>query len=215
MRRSFALITLIVSVAAVAVACGDDADPAVDVADTTTTSSTSTTTTTEPAGPPATFCEGVEQVNLLFDDIARTMLATMAGEPSAEFIVVLGRAVDLLDQAAALAPDEADDAIGLVADAYAGFEELLFEIDFVVSDLPVDDPRAAALSDSECPRVTTPPSAAPPSSCSAEERRLRSLAACALASLTASKDSSAKAMTMLRHTRTPKTYLPTRSEVVK
>ena len=75
------------------------------------------------------------------------MLATMAGEPSAEFIVVLGRAVDLLDQAAALAPDEADDAIGLVADAYAGFEALLFEIDFVVSDLPVDDPRAAALND--------------------------------------------------------------------
>ena len=150
MRRSFALITLIVSVVAVAVACGDDADPAVDVADTTTTSSTSTTTTTEPAGPPATFCEGVEQVNLLFDDIARTMLATMAGEPSAEFIVVLGRAVDLLDQAAALAPDEADevdDAIGLVADAYAGFEALLFEIDFAVSDLPVDDPRAAALND--------------------------------------------------------------------
>ena len=92
MRRSFALITLIVSVAAVAVACGDDADPARDVADTTTTTSTSSTTTTEPAGPPATFCEGVEQVNLLFDDIARTMLATMAGEPSAEFIVVLGRA---------------------------------------------------------------------------------------------------------------------------
>lgn len=147
MRRLFALIALIALIAVVAVACGDDADPAADVADTTTTSSTSTTTTTEPAGPPATFCEGVEQVNLLFDDIARTMLATMAGEPSAEFIVVLGRAVDLLDQAAALAPDEADDAIGLVADAYAGFEELLFEIDFVVSDLPVDDPRAAALSD--------------------------------------------------------------------
>lgn len=144
MRRLFALIALIAAIAVVAVACGDDADPTVDVADTTTTSST---TTTEPAGPPATFCEGVEQVNLLFDDIARTMLATMAGEPSAEFIVVLSRAVDVLDQAAALAPDEADDAIGLLADAYAGFEELLFEIDFVVSDLPVDDPRAAALSD--------------------------------------------------------------------
>ena len=123
MRRSFALITLIVSVAVVAVACGDDADPARDVADTTTTSST---TTTEPAGPPATFCEGVEQLNLLLDDIARTMLATMAGEPPAEFIVVLGSAVDLLDQTAALAPDEASDAIGLVADAYAGFEALLF-----------------------------------------------------------------------------------------
>ena len=145
MRRSFALITLIVSVAFVAVACGDDADPARGVADTTTTSST--TTTTEPAGPPATFCEGVEQLNLLLDDIARTMLATMAGEPPAEFIVVLGSAVDLLDQTAALAPDEASDAIGLLADAYAGFEALLFEIDFVVSDLPVDDPRAAALSD--------------------------------------------------------------------
>ena len=144
MRRSFALITLILSVAVVAVACGDDADPARDVADTTTTSST---TTTEPAGPPATFCEGVEQLNLLLDDIARTMLATMAGEPPAEFIVVLGSTVDLLDQTAALAPDEATDAIGLVADAYAGFEALLFEIDFVVSDLPVDDPRAAALSD--------------------------------------------------------------------
>ena len=143
MRRSFALITLIVSVAAVAVACGDDADPAQGVADTTTTSST---TTAVPAGPPATFCEGVEQLNLLLDDIARTMLATMAGEPPAEFIVVLGSAVDLLDQTAALAPDEASDA-PLVADAYAGFEELLFEIDFVVSDLPVDDPRAAALSD--------------------------------------------------------------------
>jgi hypothetical protein len=147
MRRSFALITLIVSVAAVAVACGDDADPAQDVADTTTTSSTSSTTTTEPAGPPATFCEGVEQANLLLDNIARTMLATMAGEPPAEFIVVLGSAVDLLDQTAALAPDKATDAIGLVADAYAGFEALLFEIDFVVSDLPVDDPRAAALND--------------------------------------------------------------------
>ncbi len=144
MRRSFALITLIVSVAVVAVACGDDADPARDVADTTTTSST---TTTEPAGPPATFCEGVEQLNLLLDDIARTMLATMAGEPPAEFIVVLGSTVDLLNQTAALAPDEASDAIGLLADAYAGFEALLFEIDFVVSDLPVDDPRAAALSD--------------------------------------------------------------------
>lgn len=144
MRRSFALITLIVSVAVVAVACGDDADPARGVADTTTTSST---TTAVPAGPPATFCEGVEQLNLLLDDIARTMLATMAGEPPAEFIVVLGSAVDLLDQTAALAPDEATDAIGLVADAYAGFEALLFEIDFVVSDLPVDDPRAAALSD--------------------------------------------------------------------
>ncbi len=144
MRRSFALITLIVSVAAVAVACGDDADPARGVADTTTTSST---TTTEPAGPPATFCAGVEQANLLLDDIARTMLATLAGEPPAEFIVVLGSTVDLLDQTAALAPDEATDAIGLVADAYAGFEALLFEIDFVVSDLPVDDPRAAALSD--------------------------------------------------------------------
>jgi len=144
MRRSFALITLIVSVAVVAVACGDDADPARGVADTTTTSST---TTAEPAGPPATFCEGVEQLNLLLDDIARTMLATMAGEPPAEFIVVLGSAVDLLDQTAALAPDEASDAIGLLADAYAGFEALLFEIDFVVSDLPVDDPRAAALSD--------------------------------------------------------------------
>lgn len=144
MRRSFALITLIVSVAVVAVACGDDADPARDVADTTTTSST---TTAVPAGPPATFCEGVEQLNLLLDDIARTMLATMAGEPPAEFIVVLGSAVDLLDQTAALAPDEASDAIGLLADAYAGFEALLFEIDFVVSDLPVDDPRAAALSD--------------------------------------------------------------------
>ena len=67
MRRSFALITLIVSVAAVAVACGDDADRAQDVADTTTTSSTSSTTTTEAAGPPATFCEGIEQVNLLFE----------------------------------------------------------------------------------------------------------------------------------------------------
>ena len=144
MRRSFALITLIVSVAVVAVACGDDADPARGVADTTTTSST---TTAVPAGPPATFCEGVEQLNLLLDDIARTMLATMAGEPPAEFIVVLGSAVDLLDQTAALAPDEASDAIGLLADAYAGFEALLFEIDFVVSDLPVDDPRATALSD--------------------------------------------------------------------
>ena len=91
MRRSFALITLIVSVAAVAVACGDDADPArrgrhhddeLDQLD----------DHHRTAGPPATFCEGVEQVNLLFDDIARTMLATMAGEPSAEFIVVLGRA---------------------------------------------------------------------------------------------------------------------------
>lgn len=150
MRRLFALITLIASIAVVAVACGEDADPALDVANTTTTGSTSTTsatTTTEPAGPPATFCEGIEQVNLLLDDIARTMLATMAGEPSAEFIVVLGGTVDLLDQTAALAPDEATDAIGLLADAYAGFEELLFEIDFVVSDLPVDDPRAAALSD--------------------------------------------------------------------
>ncbi|MBQ87467.1 MAG: hypothetical protein CL433_01290 [Acidimicrobiaceae bacterium] len=144
MRRLFALIALIASIAVVAVACGDDADPALDVADTTTTSST---TTSEPAGPPATFCEGVEQVNLLLDNIARTMLATMAGEPSAEFIVVLGDAVDLLDQTAALAPDEADDAAGLLADAYSGFEELLFEIDFVVNDLPVDDPRAAALSD--------------------------------------------------------------------
>ena len=147
MRRSFALITLIVSVAAVAVACGDDADRPQDVADTTSTSSISSTTTTEPAGPPATFCERVEQVNLLLDDIARTMLATMAGEPPAEFIVVLESTVDLLDQTAALAPDEATDAIGLVADAYAGFEALLFEIDFVVSDLPVDDPRAAALND--------------------------------------------------------------------
>ena len=144
MRRSFALITLILSVAVVAVACGDDADPARDVADTTTTSST---TTTEPAGPPATFCEGVEQLNLLLDDIARTMLATMAGEPPAEFIVVLGSTVDLLDQTAALASDGATDAIGLLANAYAGFEELLFEIDFVVSDLPVDDHRATALSD--------------------------------------------------------------------
>ena len=144
MRRSFALITLIVSVAVVAVACGDDADPARGVADTTTTSSTPTP---EPAGSPATFCDGVEQANLLLDNIARTMLATMAGEPPAEFIVVLGSTVDLLDQTAALAPDEATDAIGLVADAYAGFEALLFEIDFVVSDLPVDDPRAAALND--------------------------------------------------------------------
>ena len=143
MRRSFALITLILSVAVVAVACGDDADPARDVADTTTTSST---TTTEPAGPPATFCEGVEQLNLLLDDIARTMLATRAGEPPAEFIVVLGSTVDLLDQTAALASDGATDAIGLLANAYAGFEELLFEIDFVVSDLPVDDRRAAALN---------------------------------------------------------------------
>lgn len=147
MRRSFALITLIVSAAAVAVACGDDANPAQDVADTTTTSSTSSTTTTEPAEPPATFCAGFEQANLLLDNIARTMLATLAGEPPAEFIVVLGSTVDLLDQTAALAPDEATDAIGLVADAYAGFEALLFEIDFVVSDLPVDDPRAAALND--------------------------------------------------------------------
>ena len=147
MRRSFALITLIVSAAVVAVACGDDANPAQDVADTTTTSSTSSTTTTEPAEPPATFCAGVEQANLLLDDIARTMLATLAGEPPAEFIVVLGSTVDLLNQTAALAPDEATDAIGLVADAYAGFEELLFEIDFVVSDLPVDDHRATALSD--------------------------------------------------------------------
>lgn len=147
MRRSFALITLIVSAAAVSVACGDDANPAQDVADTTTTSSTSTTTTTEPAEPPATFCAGFEQANLLLDNIARTMLATLAGEPPAEFIVVLGSTVDLLNQTAALAPDEATDAIGLVADAYAGFEALLFEIDFVVSDLPVDDPRAAALSD--------------------------------------------------------------------
>lgn len=147
MRRSFALITLIVSAAAVAVACGDDANPAQDVADTTTTSSTSSTTTTEPAEPPATFCAGFEQANLLLDNIARTMLATLAGEPPAEFIVVLGSTVDLLNQTAALAPDEATDAIGLVADAYAGLEALLFEIDFVVSDLPVDDPRAAALND--------------------------------------------------------------------
>ena len=147
MRRSFALITLIVSAAAVAVACGDDANPAQDVADTTTTSSTSSTTTTEPAEPPATFCAGFEQANLLLDNIARTMLATLAGEPPAEFIVVLGSTVDLINQTAALAPDEATDAIGLVADAYAGFEALLFEIDFVVSDLPVDDPRAAALND--------------------------------------------------------------------
>ena len=147
MRRSFALITLIVSVAVVAVACGDDADPARDVADTTSTTSTTSTTTTEPAGPPATFCEGVEQLNLLLDDIARTMLATMAGETPAEFIVVLGSTVDLLDQTAALAPDETTDSIGLLADTYAGFEALLFEIDFVVNDLPVDDPRAAALSD--------------------------------------------------------------------
>ena len=147
MRRSFALITLIVSIAGMTAACGDDADPERDVADTTTTSSTNSTTTTKPAGPPATFCEGVEQVNMLLDDIARTMLATMAGEPPAEFIVVLGSTVDLLNQTAALAPDEATDAIGLVTDAYAGFEALLFEIEFVVSDLPVDDPRAAALSD--------------------------------------------------------------------
>jgi hypothetical protein len=147
MRRSFALITLIVSIAGMTAACGDDADPERDVAETTTSSSTSTTTTAEPAGPPATFCEGVEQVNLRLDDITRTMLATMAGEPPAEFIVVLGDTVDVLDQTAALAPDEATDAIGLLTDAYAGFEALLFEIDFVVSDLPIDDPRAAALND--------------------------------------------------------------------
>jgi len=147
MRRSFALITLIVSIAGMTAACGDDADPERDVADTTTTNSTSTTTTTEPAGQPTTFCEGVEQINLRLDDITRTMLATMAGEPPAEFIVVLGDTVDVLDQTAALAPDEATAAIGLLTDAYAGFEALLFEIDFVVSDLPVDDPRAAALND--------------------------------------------------------------------
>lgn len=148
MRRSFALITLLVSIAGITAACGDDTDPERAAADTTTTtSSTSSTTTTEPAGPPATFCEGVEQVNMLLDNIARTMLATMAGEPPAEFIVVLGDTVDVLDQTAALAPDEATDAIGLLTDAYAGFEALLFEIDFVVSDLPVDDPRAAALND--------------------------------------------------------------------
>ena len=61
--------------------------------------------------------------------------------------MVLGSTVDLLDQTAALASDGATDAIGLLANAYAGFEELLFEIDFVVSDLPVDDHRATALSD--------------------------------------------------------------------
>ena len=71
------------------------------------------------------------------------MLATMAGEPRRNSLWC-SAAVDLLDQTAALAPDEADDAIGLVADAYAGFEALLFEIDFVVSDLPVDDPRPRA-----------------------------------------------------------------------
>ena len=80
---------------------------------------------------------------MLLDNIARTMLATMAGEPPAEFIVVLGDTVDVLNQTAARAR-RGHDAIGLLTDAYAGFEALLFEIDFVVSDLPVDDPRRSA-----------------------------------------------------------------------
>ena len=49
------------------------------------------------------------------------------------------------------APDEATDAPGLT-DAYAGFEALLFEIDFVVSDLP---PMIPALQ-----RRTMPPAEA-------------------------------------------------------
>lgn len=142
------LLSLLAIVAVLAGACSDGDDATAEPTTTTAAPTTAAPTTAPPTtGAPATYCEAVERVNASLDEVARTMLATLAGEPSAAFIVTLEDTVSLLDQASELAPPEAADATTTLADAYAGFEELLFEIDFMVAELPTDDPRAAALSE--------------------------------------------------------------------
>ena len=136
---SFALITLIVSVA-VAVACGDGADPARDVADTTTTTSTNSTTTTEPAGPPGRSARGragqhaprQHRPHHAGDDGQRPAESLWCSATRSMFSIRRRRL-----------RNEVTDAIGLLTDA-GRFRALLFEIDFVVSDLPVDIPRRGA-----------------------------------------------------------------------
>ncbi|MEO0494593.1 MAG: hypothetical protein AAF081_14380 [Actinomycetota bacterium] len=147
MRRLFALLAV---TALTAVACSDDVDTAADPVDpTTTTEPTTNAAPTTTIAAPSTYCEGVEQVNASLDEIARTMLATLSGEPSGQFILAVDDTIELLGQTAELAPPEAADATTLLFDTYAGFEELLFEIDFVAAEIPTDDPRAAALSSAD------------------------------------------------------------------
>ena len=142
MRHLFATLALVSLLAA---ACSSDGE---DAAVTTTTSTTTTAapTTTEAAAP-GTFCEAIAEANLAFDDLTRTMLATMAGDPSGPFIIAVDDTVEILEQAEALAPPEAADATSHLATAYREFEALLFEIDFVPEAIPADDPRASALTD--------------------------------------------------------------------
>lgn len=138
-------LSIVLAVLALVGAACSDEEPEDAVESTTTTSTT--TTLAVPTGP-ETFCEGFTTISLSLDEITRTMVATMNGEEPGEFIVVLDDAVDVMAATAPLAPDAAlAGHAELVASAYAGFEELLFETDFDVAGIPVDDPRAAALTD--------------------------------------------------------------------
>lgn len=144
MRR---LLTALVLAPLAACACGDSG---ADTAAVTTTTSTSTTTTEPIAATtemPDTFCGAITQANSAFDDLTRTMLATMSGDPSGPFIVAVEDTVAILGQAESLAPPEAADAAALLATAYRDFESMLFEVDFVPDAIPADDPRATALTD--------------------------------------------------------------------
>ena len=137
------LSIVLVALALAGAACSDDEPEATVDATTTTT----TTTLAEPAGP-ETFCAGFDMISSSLDEITRTMVATMNGEEPGEFILVLDDAVEVMEATAALAPDATlAGHAELVASTYAGFEALLFETEFDVAGLPVDDPRAAALTD--------------------------------------------------------------------
>lgn len=143
MRHLFATLALVSLLAA---ACSDDGDDAAPATTTTSTTTTAAPTTTEAAAP-GTFCEAITEANLAFDDLTRTMLATMAGDPSGPFIIAVDDTVEILEQAESLAPPEAADATSHLATSYREFEALLFEVDFVPEAIPADDPRASALTD--------------------------------------------------------------------
>ncbi len=110
-------------VAGLLASCSDD-EPADDAA--TTAADTTTTTTTAPtftgnAGSP--FC------NLLDDVDLATVLGGVDGEPAA-VASAFQQLVDLLVQAAELAPDEIRADVALVADGMVSLDAALAAVDY-------------------------------------------------------------------------------------
>ncbi|MEM9203803.1 MAG: hypothetical protein AAGC53_19345 [Actinomycetota bacterium] len=141
---------MLVILALLSASCsGDSSDgsPTEPASSGSESSAETTSTTTTPAGP-ADFCSGVAAVSASLDQISSTMIATMNGEEPGGFILVLDEATTTMERTAELAPDPAlADAASLIATTYLGFEELLFEIDFAIETIPVEDPRAQAVAD--------------------------------------------------------------------